>query len=190
MFYVIEGFLDVILPVTDSHHGSETKIPSQNNPPLSRANGLPTSNHESGESKQQEEGKHLFTVKPGGIAGYLCKDSRELLFGFLLIRAASLCNTGSYVDIKAKTDTCVGYLPHPALERLLEKRPIVLLTLAKRLTSLLSPLGKAPSIGGVQSFISNCDFQSFTSTRRLIGCMYTLAKSCGDPKMSVTRCIS
>jgi lysophospholipid hydrolase len=61
----------------------------------------------------------------------------------LTIILASLCNTASYVDIKAKTDTYVGYLPHPALERLLEKRPIVLLTLAKRLISLLSPLGKS-----------------------------------------------
>lgn len=60
----------------------------------------------------------------------------------LIPNAASLCNTVSYVDIKAKTDTYVGYLPQPALERLLEKRPIVLLTLAKRLISLLSPLGK------------------------------------------------
>ena len=57
------------------------------------------------------------------------------------ILAASLCNTASYVDIKAKTDTYVGFLPAHALERLLEKRPIVLLTLAKRLISLLSPLG-------------------------------------------------
>lgn len=56
---------------------------------------------------------------------------------------ASLCNTASYVDIKAKTDTYVGFLPSHALERLLEKRPIVLLTLAKRLISLLSPLSKA-----------------------------------------------
>lgn len=56
--------------------------------------------------------------------------------------AASLCNTVSYVDIRAKTDTYVGLLPLPALERILEKRPIVLLTLAKRLISLLSPLGK------------------------------------------------
>jgi lysophospholipid hydrolase len=32
-------------------------------------------------------------------------------------------------------------LPHNALERLQEKQPIVLLTLAKRLISLLSPLG-------------------------------------------------
>ena len=55
--------------------------------------------------------------------------------------AASLCNTASYVDIIAKTDTYVGFLPSHALERLLEKRPIVLLTLAKRLISLLSPLG-------------------------------------------------
>ena len=55
--------------------------------------------------------------------------------------AASLCNIASYVDIYAKTDTYVGFLPHHALERLLEKRPIVLLTLAKRLITLLSPLG-------------------------------------------------
>lgn len=56
---------------------------------------------------------------------------------------ASLCNTASYVDIRAKTDTYVGFLPAHALERLLEKRPIVLLTLAKRLISLLSPLGES-----------------------------------------------
>jgi len=56
---------------------------------------------------------------------------------------ASLCSTASYVDIKAKTDTYVGFLPSHALESLLEKRPIVLLTLAKRLISMLSPLGKS-----------------------------------------------
>ena len=39
-------------------------------------------------------------------------------------------------------DTYVGFLPYNALERLLEKRPIVLLTLAKRLISMLSPLSK------------------------------------------------
>lgn len=59
---------------------------------------------------------------------------------------ASLCNIASYVDIKAKTDTYVGFLPLPALERILEKRPIVLLTLAKRLISLLSPLGEFLSL--------------------------------------------
>jgi len=72
----------------------------------------------------KDKQKLLFTVKPGGIAGYL----------------SSLCNTPSYVDIAAKTDTYVGFLPLHALERILERRPIVLLTLAKRLISLLSPL--------------------------------------------------
>jgi hypothetical protein len=60
----------------------------------------------------------------------------------LFITIASLSNAASYVDIVAKTDAYVGFLPHHALERLLEKRPIVLLTLAKRLISLLSPLGQ------------------------------------------------
>lgn len=57
------------------------------------------------------------------------------------IYTASLCGMPSYVDITAKTDTYVGFLPYNALERLLEKQPIVQLTLAKRLISLLSPLG-------------------------------------------------
>ncbi|KZT38510.1 patatin-domain-containing protein [Sistotremastrum suecicum HHB10207 ss-3] len=67
---------------------------------------------------------HLFTVKRGGIAGYL----------------SALSGIASYVDIKAKTDTYVGFLPSHAMDKLLEKNPIVLLTLAKRLISLLSPL--------------------------------------------------
>lgn len=86
--------------------------------------------------------KLLFTVKPGGIAGYLCQFlCIILILTTKSIYAASLCNIASYVDIRAKTDTYVGFLPHHALERLLEKRPIVLLTLAKRLITLLSPLG-------------------------------------------------
>lgn len=87
--------------------------------------------------------KLLFTVKPGGIAGYLGKFPLFLWTAntCLTMALASLCNSASYVDIKAKTDTYVGFLPSVALERLLEKRPIVLLTLAKRLISLLSPLG-------------------------------------------------
>lgn len=61
-------------------------------------------------------------------------------FVIYTVPTASLCNTVSYVDITAKTDTYVGFLSSHALERLLEKRPIVLLTLAKRLISMLSPL--------------------------------------------------
>lgn len=44
------------------------------------------------------------------------------------------------MSITAKTDAFVGFLPNQALERIMERHPIVLLTLAKRLLSLLSPL--------------------------------------------------
>ncbi|EKM84018.1 hypothetical protein AGABI1DRAFT_33142 [Agaricus bisporus var. burnettii JB137-S8] len=112
LFYVIDGFLEILLPA--EMKDNETKSSST------------TSSYQSSESVKDEHSKPkvLFTVKPGGIAGYL----------------ASLCSAASYVDIRAKTDTFVGFLPTHALERLLEKRPIVLLTLAKRLISLLSPL--------------------------------------------------
>lgn len=72
----------------------------------------------------------LFTVKPGGIAGYL----------------SSLSGFPSYVDITAKTECYVGFLPARALERIMDRKPIVLLTLAKRLISLLSPLSRPPFI--------------------------------------------
>ncbi|KAJ7070555.1 hypothetical protein C8F01DRAFT_1013282 [Mycena amicta] len=117
LFYVIEGFLDILLPVTETNVRQSTQDAS---PSVADAEPWRTP----GAKKPPNRQKLLFTVKPGGIAGYL----------------AALCNTASYVDIKAKTDVYVGFLPSHALERLLEKRPIVLLTLAKRLISLLSPL--------------------------------------------------
>ncbi|KAF8910065.1 hypothetical protein CPB84DRAFT_1842725 [Gymnopilus junonius] len=116
LFYVIEGFLDILLPLDDDRKNPPT-VPKT---PRSGSDSWGTPHPDKPDSQQ----KLLFTVKPGGIAGYL----------------ASLCNTASYVDIKAKTDTYVGFLPLPALERIMEKRPIVLLTLAKRLISMLSPL--------------------------------------------------
>ncbi|KAF5384914.1 hypothetical protein D9615_001128 [Tricholomella constricta] len=94
------GFLDILLPSEAPYARNLGNTKSgQADPPTK------------GDKLQQ---KLLFTVKPGGIAGYLY--------------------------ITAKTDTYVGFLSSPALERLLEKRPIVLLTLAKRLISMLSPL--------------------------------------------------
>ncbi|EGN93174.1 hypothetical protein SERLA73DRAFT_172324 [Serpula lacrymans var. lacrymans S7.3] len=115
LFYVIEGFLDIFLPLDDTKTNGKSMG--------SDTDSVFTVDHKP-EADKHVEGKLLFTVKPGGIAGYL----------------ASLTSTASYVDISAKTDTYVGFLPANALERLLEKRPIVLLTLAKRLISLLSPL--------------------------------------------------
>ncbi|KAF8963847.1 hypothetical protein BDZ97DRAFT_1818202 [Flammula alnicola] len=122
LFYVIEGFLDILLPLEDSKKGMPPPIPKTPHTLSEPSDSEPWRTTPNPGNKPEQ--KLLFTVKPGGIAGYL----------------ASLCNTASYVDIKAKTDTYVGFLPLPALERILEKRPIVLLTLAKRLISLLSPL--------------------------------------------------
>ncbi|TFK26799.1 hydrolase [Coprinopsis marcescibilis] len=124
LFYVIEGFLDILLPQKDATKDATRgmKVPSQDE--FEKNDDEPWRTPSLGKNKKKSQSKFLFTVKPGGIAGYL----------------ASLCSTASYVDIKAKTDTYVGFLSSQALERILEKRPIVLLTLAKRLISLLSPL--------------------------------------------------
>ncbi|KAF8640732.1 hypothetical protein AX17_000383 [Amanita inopinata Kibby_2008] len=119
LFYVIEGFLDILLPETRQSNYDVPMRSGSREPDFISARRTT-----SGSRDDSTSHKLLFTVKPGGIAGYL----------------SSLCNTASYVDICAKTDTYVGFLPYHALERLLEKRPIVLLTLAKRLISLLSPL--------------------------------------------------
>ena len=81
MFYVIEGFLDVILPVTDLQHqgGSDAKTSSQENVPSDQTSKQSAPNHEGRQSIPRGEGKHLFTVKPGGIAGYLCEDACKVL---------------------------------------------------------------------------------------------------------------
>jgi lysophospholipid hydrolase len=150
LFYVIEGFLDILLPEAVS----PVNTAPQPKPTLSAVHTAHTETNspayerhvpnQANTSTKEKQRKPLFTVRPGGIAGYLCKFfyPRLCQISSLFIFAASLCSTASYVDIIAKTDTYVGFLPSHALERLLEKRPIVLLTLAKRLISLLSPLGR------------------------------------------------
>jgi lysophospholipid hydrolase len=134
LFYVIDGLLDVSIPVDEPRNNP---IPQAGDARLQAKTSTTREGHHSRNTSSIRNGvlgesppkgmKHLFTVKPGGIAGYL----------------ASLSGIPSYVDIRAKTDVYVGLLPANSLERLLEKRPIVLLTLAKRLISLLSPLGRS-----------------------------------------------
>ncbi|AAS52807.1 AER124Wp [Eremothecium gossypii ATCC 10895] len=65
----------------------------------------------------------LYTVKPGGIAGYL----------------ASLIGFKSFVSLRAKTDLYVGFLPIEVLERLCDKYFMIYLKIAETLTKLLSP---------------------------------------------------
>jgi lysophospholipid hydrolase len=77
MFYIIEGFLDIILPPDDKSQTPRAEVRS----PESGASGR-TSRQSTTQSKpnvnaggphpEAVRGTHLFTVKPGGIAGYLC----------------------------------------------------------------------------------------------------------------------
>lgn len=154
LYFVIEGFLDVSMPESDAASSIKQSSPTTNIPTStpsnpSRSSGgekhrgpfrppqreylaSPTSSRferpvpasPSPKPESSTPSIPLFTVKPGGIAGYL----------------SSLSGFPSYVDIKAKTECYVGFLPAKALERIMDRKPIVLLTLAKRLISLLSPL--------------------------------------------------
>lgn len=65
----------------------------------------------------------LFTVGAGGVAGYL----------------SSLIGYKSFVNLRAKTDLYVGFLPNRVLERLCSKYFMIYLRIAETLTSLLSP---------------------------------------------------
>lgn len=155
LFYVIDGHLDVMLPDDGNHEdqhgplGADATAASPRPPHEADAFAVPVSDkvgnaldgtktgrrrqpmHSSTaayvqQSREQEQSasRVLFTVGRGGIAGYL----------------SSLLGVPSYVDILAKTDVYVGLLPGDALDRLVEKRPNALLTLSKRLLSLLPPL--------------------------------------------------
>ncbi|GAA5904627.1 uncharacterized protein JCM6883_003846 [Sporobolomyces salmoneus] len=159
LYFVIEGFLDVSMPDEGPIGGTgigkkptreeEYDSPSSKKPhsknssssfnpqssafrdaknksvPFSATKGpkVRTSTPPA-QKKPTKKSIPLFTVRPGGIAGYL----------------SSLTGFPSYVDIIAKTECYVGFLPAKALERIMDRKPIVLLTLAKRLISLLSPL--------------------------------------------------
>ncbi|KAI8063831.1 hypothetical protein BC940DRAFT_348960 [Gongronella butleri] len=68
--------------------------------------------------------KPHFRVSPGGLVGYL----------------DALTGHPSFVEIRAKTDTYVGFLPKKTLDRVVDKNPSILMKLAKQLVDSLSPL--------------------------------------------------
>ncbi|KAK9465504.1 hypothetical protein V1512DRAFT_228154 [Lipomyces arxii] len=68
--------------------------------------------------------QYIYTIKPGGIGGYL----------------GSISGHRSFVNIRATSDVYIGFLPKSAIERSVERHPRILLAMAKRLISLLSKL--------------------------------------------------
>ncbi|TKA26106.1 Lysophospholipase NTE1 [Salinomyces thailandicus] len=136
LYYVIDGFLDVSASVDDQEAKSDVlgtrpeetfRLPHLD---PSQAGNRPSSTRSrsigAGEQKRRktQARKSLFLVKPGGLAGYL----------------GTVSSYRSFIDVTAKTDVYVGFLPRQAIERIVERYPVVLLTMAKRLTSLLPRL--------------------------------------------------
>lgn len=134
LYYVIDGFLDVSVAIEDE--SSETDVfgthPNGSGyteedlfgPGLRRTNTSTPLRNAADSGKKKRPRTSLFMTKPGGLAGYLnCISSNR-----------------SFVDVTAKTDVYVGFLPRASIERIVERYPVVLLTMAKRLTTLLPRL--------------------------------------------------
>lgn len=135
LYYVIDGFLDVSVPGEGNDIDGvplSSDMPGQDSdhllPPLKRlVSNTPRRSPMRGAStsrKKSQSRKSLFLIKPGGLAGYV----------------GTISSYRSFIDVRAKTDVYVGFLPRAALERIVERYPVVLLTMAKRLTSLLPRL--------------------------------------------------
>lgn len=137
LYYVIDGFLDVSVPLDDQD--TEPNIlgtmPGEGGIEASTLLGAPRTRTKSSTSrsgslatehgkKRKQQRKSLFLTKPGGLAGYL----------------GTVSSHRSFIDVTAKTDVYVGFLPRAAVEKIVDRYPVVLLTMAKRLTSLLPRL--------------------------------------------------
>ncbi|CAD6585748.1 MAG: phosphatidylcholine and lysophosphatidylcholine phospholipase [Alectoria sarmentosa] len=129
LYYVIDGFLDVSIPGDEKDVDDPSALKRSMEQsyetllhPLKKA--TTNSPRTKTAQKRGQSRKSLFMIKPGGLAGYV----------------GTISSYRSFVDVRAKTDVYVGFLPRASLELMVEKYPIVLLTMAKRLTSLLPRL--------------------------------------------------
>lgn len=137
LYYVVDGFLDI---GTHSQEVSQNLFPSHSpdsfptsssTPEPSYADSFPTLQRTENARDQEESNKKpglkrrsVALVKPGGLAGYI----------------GSVSSYRSFIDVVAKTDVYVGFLPRASLERIVDRYPIILLTMAKRLTHILPRL--------------------------------------------------
>ena len=145
LYYVVDGFLDVGVPVSEK--GGDDDLVGSSRPTTNHTTSARQPNEERfstlrrtttghtrtfavtgatdpGHKRRKQSRKSLYLIKPGGMQGYV----------------GAVASYRSYTDVVAKTDVYVGFLPRASLERIAERHPIALLTLAKRMTSLLPPL--------------------------------------------------
>ncbi|KAI9263644.1 hypothetical protein EDC94DRAFT_560931 [Helicostylum pulchrum] len=122
--------------VETDYQPRDTKLPDPKGPPpnstSAKEDKVVASESPAGRSSEKDKNKEdeekvkkpLFIIKPGGLAGYL-----DALTGF-----------PSFVEIRAKTDTYVGYVSKKRLDRITDKNPSVMLKLANQLVGHVSPL--------------------------------------------------
>ncbi|KAM0257520.1 hypothetical protein ACHAQJ_004334 [Trichoderma viride] len=133
LYYVVDGFLDIGTTVTEGAQNIFQKsgsasfsADSLHAEPLFDSSSSRRSSHGTPYSSHQGQARRrsVALVKPGGLAGYI----------------GSVSSYRSFIDVVAKTDVYVGFLPRASLERIVDKYPIILLTMAKRLTHILPRL--------------------------------------------------
>lgn len=138
IYYVIDGFLDICVPSDDSgseilSSSSKMSLSAMQREDSERRSGSPIphlqgTNTGSGIADGRKKGKshrrRVGLVKPGGLAGYI----------------GTVSSYRSFIDVVAKTDVYVGFVPRATVEMIVERYPIMLLTMAKRLTNLLPRL--------------------------------------------------
>ncbi|KAF1815152.1 lysophospholipase NTE1 [Eremomyces bilateralis CBS 781.70] len=133
LYYVIDGFLEVSIVtdgdvIVDIPERTPARTARESRESLLNASKKPSRQRPDRTNSEKQNAprgrEHLYLIKPGGVAGYI----------------GSVSNYRSLVEVTAKSDVFVGFLSRSAVERIVEKHPIVLLTLAKRLTALLPQL--------------------------------------------------
>lgn len=135
LYYVIDGFLDICTqedaPSPDIVHASgRPSLHTMDSTeslcsPHRLAASMQTDNSADNKKNKSKPGRRsVALIKPGGLAGYV----------------GTISSYRSFIDVVAKTDVYVGFLPLVSIERIVDRYPIVLLTMAKRLTNLLPRL--------------------------------------------------
>ena len=137
LYYVVDGFLEIgtttkgntsdLFPPSHPKPGASgdfTPEPSLAEPFPALEQSETIREKKTFPEKTAKHRRRIALVKPGGLAGYI----------------GSVSSYRSFIDVTAKTDVYVGFLPRVSLERIVDRHPIILLTMAKRLTHILPPL--------------------------------------------------
>lgn len=126
LYYILDGFLDMC--VTEKSPSADILQSATTTPVMGHGTRHGTTNVDT--SQNGRDGllgsgrRSVALIKPGGLAGYV----------------GTISSYRSFIDVVAKTDVYVGFLPRLSIDRIVDRYPNVLLTMAKRLTSLLPRL--------------------------------------------------